>query len=79
MFMYICLLNYLYYLCTIKLSSNIARPIDEVTSYRVKIHKNGGYLYASTQPMIMWVKVCQQMVLGRIREMGVFNSSSRMT
>ena len=45
--------NYLYYLCTINSSTIMARTIDEDTSYRVKIHKNGGYLYASTQPIVI--------------------------
>ena len=31
----------------------MARTIDEETSYRVKIHKNGGYRYASTQPIVI--------------------------
>ena len=31
----------------------MARPIDIETSYRVKIHKNGGYMYASTQPIVL--------------------------
>ena len=31
----------------------MARPIDIETSYRVKIHKNGEYMYASTQPIIL--------------------------
>ena len=43
----------LYYLCTIKSNAIMARTIDKDTSYRVKIHKNGGYLYASTQPIII--------------------------
>lgn len=30
----------------------MARPIDIETSYRIKIHKNNGYLYASTQPIV---------------------------
>ena len=45
--------DYLYYLCTIKSNAIMARTIDKDTSYRVKIHKNGGYLYASTQPIII--------------------------
>ena len=53
MFMYTCPFDYLYYLCTIKYSTDMARTIDEVTPYRVKIHKNGGYLYASTQPIVI--------------------------
>ena len=43
--------NYLYYLCTINGSTIMARTIDEDTSYRVKIHKNGGYLYACAHPL----------------------------
>ena len=31
----------------------MARTIDKETSYRVKIHKNGGYSYASTQPIVI--------------------------
>lgn len=31
----------------------MARTIDEDTSYRVKIHKNGSYSYASTQPIVI--------------------------
>ncbi len=31
----------------------MARPIDKNTSYRIKIHKNGGYMYASTQPIVL--------------------------
>lgn len=31
----------------------MARTIDEETPYRVKIHKNGGYRYASTQPIVI--------------------------
>jgi transposase len=30
----------------------MARLIDKETSYRIKIHKNGRYLYASTQPIV---------------------------
>ena len=30
----------------------MARTVDEGTSYRVKLHKNGGYSYASTQPIV---------------------------
>lgn len=30
----------------------MARPIDIETSYRIKIHKNNGYMYASTQPIV---------------------------
>ena len=45
--------DYLYYLCTIKSSTIMARSIDKDTPYRVKIHKNSGYLYASTQPIVI--------------------------
>lgn len=45
--------NYLYYFCTINSSTIMARTIDEDTSYRVKIHKNGSYSYASTQPIVI--------------------------
>ena len=45
--------DYLYYFCTIKSSTIMARSIDKDTSYRVKIHRNGGYLYASTQPIVI--------------------------
>lgn len=31
----------------------MARTIDKDTPYRVKIHKNGGYSYASTQPIVV--------------------------
>lgn len=31
----------------------MARTIDPKTSYKVKIHKNGKYLYASTQPIVV--------------------------
>ena len=51
--MTVCYLNNLYYFCTIKSSAIMARTIDEGTSYRVKIHKNGGYFYASTQPIVI--------------------------
>ena len=53
MFTSACCLPNLYYLCTIKSSTIMARTIDEETSYRVKIHKNGGYRYASTQPIVI--------------------------
>ena len=51
--MTVCYLNNLYYFCTIKSSAIMARTIDEGTTYRVKIHKNGGYFYASTQPIVI--------------------------
>lgn len=41
-----------YYLCTIKSSTIMARTVDEGTSYRMKLHKIGGYSYASTQPIV---------------------------
>ncbi len=43
----------MYYLCTIKSNILMARTIDEGTTYRVKVHKNGGYMYASTQPIVI--------------------------
>ena len=46
-------LVYLYYLCTIISSAIMARTLDKDTPYRVRIHKNGGYLYASTQPIVV--------------------------
>ena len=43
----------MYYLCTIKRSTTMARTTDLSTTYRIKIHKNNGYCYASTQPIVI--------------------------
>ena len=43
----------MYYLCTIKRSTTMARTTDLSTTYRIKIHKNNGYRYASTQPIVI--------------------------
>ena len=36
--------------CTSKGDSDMARPVDPDSGFRVKIHDNGGHRYASTQP-----------------------------
>ena len=38
------------YSCTKKGVKRMARPVDPESQFRVKIHNNGGYTYASTQP-----------------------------
>ena len=34
-------------------STDMARQAEESTNYRVKIHLNNGYRYASTQPLVI--------------------------
>lgn len=54
MFFLFASVNYYQYLCTVNTKTTVmARPRIEGTNYKVSIHKNGGYMYASTQPLLV--------------------------